>query len=109
MNWVLLGLSFKWLPCIKEEIAENALIILLRATASLLMLSLSSLKLTQNWVSSAYEWQPMPILLRIWGLIQKALGNVSRAFTNNSVKVTATELFYSNSSVYIEIDNKDSK
>ena len=29
--------------------------------------------------------------------------NVSRAFTN-SVKVTATELFFSNSSVYIEID-----
>ena len=29
--------------------------------------------------------------------------NVSRAFTN-SVKVTATKLFFSNSSVYVEID-----
>ena len=31
--------------------------------------------------------------------------NFSRAFTN-SVKVTATELFFSNSSVYIEIDTR---
>ena len=30
--------------------------------------------------------------------------NVSRAFTNSSVKVTATELFFSNTSVYIEVD-----
>ena len=53
MNWVLLGLSFKWLSFLKEEIAKKALIILLQATASLLMLPLSSLKLTQNGVSSA--------------------------------------------------------